>query len=101
MTESKHNWLVGNLPMWVAVGLLGILAWGGKQYVGHINSTLERHTEAIDNVSKLLAEREPRFTALEEQARFTREIIAELKQGQKDVIAELRVMNAKLQQQRR
>ena len=64
--------------------------------MSHINSALDRHTEAIDNISRLLAEREPRFMVIEEQGKFTREIVNELKQGQRELVKELREMNMRM-----
>lgn len=96
MSESRQSWLKGDLPTWVALGLLSILTWFGKQYIDNLNRRLEANNLAIADVSKLLAEREPRFMALEVQNIFNSELIRELKVGQRELLSELREINFKL-----
>jgi hypothetical protein len=99
MSESKHSWLKGDLPTWVASGLMLILAYGGKQFVDHLNGRLLEHGKAIADISKMLAEREPRYMALEKQNEFNRELIQRLEQGQREVVAELKAINVQLKRQ--
>ena len=96
MSGIKPQWLSGNLPTWIATGLLGILCWGGNQYFDHLNAQLKAQSIAIEENRNNFVLRESRFISLEEQNHALREIVNDLKTGQKELLQELRLINANL-----
>lgn len=50
--EQKDNtasWLRGDLPTWVAVALVGMMAWGGRQAYIHFTNTLSKAVDTLHN----------------------------------------------------
>ena len=42
MSTDKQSWLRGDLPTWIATGLIGLLCFVGVAYLNHVNKELEQ-----------------------------------------------------------
>ena len=95
MTENKQTWLRGDLPTWIATGLLAIVCFGLLEFYRDITGRLKEDRKDIETVVQSIAYRDTKLALLEEQAKINKEIIMELKQGQKEIVSELRNLNRK------
>ena len=57
--DCSVRWLRGDLPTWLAVGMLAVLGWGAREAYHHFTSTLSRSVE-------LLGQHERRIAVLED-----------------------------------
>lgn len=61
--KDRQNWLRGDLPTWVAVGLITVMAWGGRAAYEHFTLTISKAVDQLQN-------HEVRITVIEREQRL-------------------------------
>lgn len=79
MSKERVSWLKGDLPTWIATGMLLILGWGGKTYFDYVSSKLSLVERSVQDIIVLQTTQKNFEKALEELKSNQREIVTELR----------------------
>lgn len=96
MVNTTKDWFKGNFPLWLMLLMLSFVGYLGKRSVDNIDANNHQQDETLKFVLIDQNERKIQIAVLQEQNRQLTQAVNEMKEGQRQVISELKAINAQL-----